>query len=316
MAVRGPINEDGGFDGRGNRWRVGRCLRSGVGCGEARGHQRLKDHIMPLDGTTFVITGGARGIGADTGRLAASRGARVVLSDVLVEDGEAVAAEINADGGDAIFVEADLTDDDAVVRLMETAANHYGGLDVLHNNAGIHEAMITPDFVFEDMSLDTFDRVMAVNLRAPFVCAKAATPYLKQSTRSPSIITAGSTGSLVGYPSGLAYGTSKGGVAQLTKNLAVALAPYGIRSNCYCPASVDTEMPRQVGMATTAGGDPSRGTGSASTHLVGRVGEVRDISELVCYLASEEASFVNGVVWPIDGGAMAWRGTIDQLGMA
>lgn len=269
---------------------------------------------MPIDGMTFVITGGARGIGADTGRLAASRGARVVLSDVLVDEGETVAAEINADGGEAIFVEADLTDDDAVAALMDTAAGHYGGIDVLHNNAGIHEAMITPDFAFENMSVETFDRVMAINLRAPFVCAKAATPFLKQSTRSPSIITAGSTGSLVGYPSGLAYGTSKGGVAQLTKNLAVALAPYGVRANCYCPASVDTEMPRQVAFATSP--DGSRVSSSASTHLVGRVGEVRDISELVCYLASEEASFVNGVVWAIDGGSMAWRGTIDQLGMA
>ena len=271
---------------------------------------------MPIDGMTFVITGGARGIGADTGRLAADKGARVVLSDVLVDEGQAVAAEINAGGGDAIFVEADLTDDEAVARLMQTAADQYGGFDVLHNNAGIHEAMITSDFAFEDMSVDTFDRVMAVNLRAPFVCAKAATPFLKQSTRSPSIITAGSTGSLVGYPSGLAYGTSKGGVAQLTRNLAVALAPFGIRANCYCPASVDTEMPRQVGVATAAAGDSVRATSSASTHLVARVGEVRDISELVCYLASEEASFVNGVVWNIDGGSLAWRGRIDQLGMA
>jgi NAD(P)-dependent dehydrogenase (short-subunit alcohol dehydrogenase family) len=270
---------------------------------------------MPIDGMTFVITGGARGIGADTGRLAASRGARVVLSDVLVDEGEAVAAEINAAGGDALFLEADLTDDEAVLRLMDTAANHYGGFDVLHNNAGIHEAMITSNFAFEDMSLETFDRVIAVNLRAPFVCSKAAVTYLKQSTRSPSIITAGSTASMAGYPSGLAYGTSKGGVAQLTKNLAVALAPLGIRANCYCPAAVDTEMPRQVGVATTAGRDPSRATSTSSTHLVGRVGEVRDISELVCYLASEEASFVNGVVWNIDGGSLAWRGTIDQLGM-
>lgn len=271
---------------------------------------------MPIEGMTFVITGGARGIGADTGRLAASRGARVVLSDVLVDEGEATAAEINDSGGDAIFVPADLTDDAAVADLMRAAAEHYGGFDMLHNNAGVHEAMITPDFAFEDMTVETFDRVLAINLRAPFVCAKAAVPYLKESEHSPSIITAGSTASLAAYPSGLAYGSSKGGVAQLSRNLAVALAPHGIRANCYCPAAVDTEMPRQVGVATTAGGDPSRtGTGSASTHLVGRVGEVRDIAELVCYLASPEASFVNGVVWPIDGGSLAWRGTIDQLGM-
>lgn len=269
---------------------------------------------MTLEGTTIVITGGARGIGAATGRMAAARGAQVVLSDVLAEEGEAVAAEIGDAGGEAIFVETDLTDDDAVTELMAAAADRFGGIDCLHNNAGIHEAMITPDYQFEDMSVDTFDRVLAVNLRAPFVCAKEAVPYLKESSRAPSIITAGSTASVVGYPAGLAYGTSKGGVAQLTKNLAVALAPHGIRANCYCPAAVETEMPRQVSAATSTG-DVSRTRLNAASHLVGRVGEPDDIAELVLYLASEEASFVNGVVWLIDGGSLAWRGTIDQLGM-
>lgn len=269
---------------------------------------------MTIEGMTFVITGGARGIGAETARLAAGKGAKVVVSDVLAPEGEAIAAEINSSGGEAIFVAADLTDDSAVVALMDAAAEQFGGIDVLHNNAGIHEAMISPDYMFEDMSVETFDRVLAVNLRAPFVCAKAAVPYLKKSNRAPSIISAGSTASYLGYPGGLAYGTSKGGIAQLTKNLAVALAPHGIRANCYCPASVDTPMVDEVSAATSTP-DATRKAVQVSAHLVGRVGEPSDIAELVCYLASDEASFVNGVVWLVDGGALAWRGTIDLLGM-
>ena len=124
---------------------------------------------MTIEGSTFVITGGARGIGAETARLAASRGANVVVTDVLAAEGEAVVAEIEAAGGAAYFVEADLTDDNAVEALMVAAADRFGGIDVLHNNAGIHEAMISSDYMFDNMSVDTFDRVLAVNLRAPFV---------------------------------------------------------------------------------------------------------------------------------------------------
>ncbi len=270
--------------------------------------------MSSIEDAVFVITGGARGIGAETGRRAASKGAKVVLSDVLAEEGEAVAAQINADGGKALFIAADLTDDSAIAKLMEGAANHFGGIDCLHNNAGIHEAMISKDYMFDDMSLETFDRVLAINLRAPYVCAKAALPYLKKSSRAPSIIMAGSTGGVAGYPGGLAYGTSKGGVALLTKNLAVALAPYGVRANCYCPAAVETDMPRAV-MESVTGIEAHKVTLSAASHLVGRVGTPGDIAELVLYLASEEASFVNGVVWLIDGGSLAWRGTLDQIGM-
>lgn len=270
---------------------------------------------MTIDGSTFVITGAARGIGAETARLAASRGARVVLSDVLMTEGEKVASEIEAAGGAAHFVEADLTDDAAVHALMDAAVDRFGGIDVLHNNVGIHEAMITPDYMFDDMSVETFDRVLAVNLRAPFVCAKAALPFLKESKRAPSIINAGSTASFAAYPAGLAYGTSKGGIAQFTRNLAVALAPHGIRANCYCPATVDTPMVDGVSDATS-GADSSRRAKQTATHLVGRIGVPGDIAELVCYLASDEASFVNGAVWLIDGGSLAWRGTVNQLGMS
>lgn len=279
----------------------------------------MADHIDDLDGMTFVITGAARGIGAETARLAARRGANVVVSDVLDEAGHATAADIRDAGGQAVFVSADVSDPDAVDALMAAAADEYGGIDVVHNNAGIHEAMIAADVAFESMSVDTFDRVLAVNLRGAFLCAQRAVPFLRRSTRHPSVINAGSTASFAGYPSGLAYGTSKGGIALLTKNLAVALAPYGIRANCYCPASVDTPMVSGV-TAALLGDDasPDRGVtnrAQLAAHLVRRIGEPIDIAELVCFLASSRAAFVNGVTWLIDGGVLAWRGTVDALGL-
>lgn len=271
-----------------------------------------------LEGRTFVVTGGARGLGAATGQLAAARGASVVISDVLDEEGERTAAGISEGGGRAIYIRCDITNDDAVEQLMDRAAAEFGGIDVLHNNAGIHEAMISPEFSFEDMAIETFDRVIAVNLRGAFVCTKQALPHLKKSSLGPSVINAGSTAAFAGYPFGLAYGTSKGGIAMLTKNLAVALAPYGIRANCYCPATVDSQMVKTVG-SNLAGVDPELAeapdAARLGAHLVRRIGAPIDVAELVCFLASQRSSFVNGVTWLIDGGVLAWRDSVDALGM-
>jgi NAD(P)-dependent dehydrogenase (short-subunit alcohol dehydrogenase family) len=159
------------------------------------------------------------------------------------------------------------------------------------------------------MPLDAWDRVVAVNLRGPWLCAKFAVPYLKRSRHGPSIINAGSTGSWVGGVSSLAYGASKGGLALLTKNLAVELAPYGIRVNCYCPSATETRM---VSDYLSAAGDDEREArvrALARTQLVDRIGQPDDIAHLVCFLASADAAYVNGAVWLIDGGSLAWRGT-------
>ena len=189
--------------------------------------------------------------------------------------------------------------------------------------------MISTAFTFETMPVEVFDRVLAVNLRGAFLCAQKAVPHLKTSKRGPSIVNAGSTASFVGYPYGLAYGSSKGAMTLLTKNLAVALARYGIRVNCYCPASVDTGMVRDVSASIGSfmagngnGGSPTRAATSTNpndaqlaAHLVRRIGDPVDIAELVCFLASDAASFVNGAVWLIDGGVLAWRDTAEALGI-
>ena len=276
---------------------------------------------MTVSGKTFVITGAATGIGLATARMAAARGANVMLSDIS-DDGEQAAADIRELGGQAAFVGCDVTDAEQVRGLMSTTAETFGGIDVLHNNAGVHESMISDQFTFETMPVEVLDKVMAVNVRGAFLCAQAALPYLKTSARGPNIVNAGSTASFAGYPFGLAYGTSKGAIAMFTRNLAVALAPYGIRVNCYAPASVDTNMVRDVsasiGAVAAAADAPPTNPNAAQlgAHLVRRIGHPDDIAELVCFLASDAASFVDGVVWLIDGGVLAWRDTVEALGMS
>ncbi len=267
---------------------------------------------MGVAGLRFVITGGAVGIGAGTARLAASRGARVMVSDMNDAPGLALVEEIRAAGGEAAYQHCDVTDEAQVKALMAATAEAFGGIDVLHNNAGIHESMLTQALSLESMSRETFEKVIGVNLTGVWLCAKYALPYLRDSDKA-SIINAGSTSSLSGYPQCQAYGASKGGVMQLSKMLAVDLAPDGIRVNCYCPGSIHTQI---VDKFLAAAPDPKAMLNTMTlTHLVPRMGQPADVAELVCFLASPESAFVNGAVWTIDGGSLAWRGTLDVLGM-
>lgn len=267
---------------------------------------------MGVKSMVFVVTGGAVGIGAGTARLAASRGAKVVIADLNHDAGNALAEEITGAGGQAVFHPCDVTDEAAVEALMAAAAASFGGIDVLHNNAGIHESLLTTDLSLDTMSRETFEKVMGVNVTGAWLCAKYALPYLRKSDNA-SIINAGSTSSLSGYPQCQAYGASKGAIMQLTKMLAVDLAPDGIRVNCYCPGSIHTQI---VDKFLEAAPDPQAMLNTMTmTHLVPRMGQPVDVAELVCFLASPESSFVNGAVWGLDGGSLAWRGTLDILGM-
>jgi NAD(P)-dependent dehydrogenase (short-subunit alcohol dehydrogenase family) len=267
---------------------------------------------MSVDGLRFVITGGAKGIGLATARLATSEGASVFVGDIDDGAGEAAAEALRASGGRAWFQHCDVSDDGQLQSLIRVAAETMGGIDVLHNNAGVHDSAMGADVSVGGYQRATWDKIISINLTAPFVASQAALPYLKESANA-SIINAGSTGSCSAYPQGLAYGSTKGGIAQLTKHLAVELAPFKIRVNCYCPAAINTDM-----TATYLGNaqDPEALMSSlTATHLVHRLGEPVDVAELVCFLASDRAAFVNGVVWLIDGGSLAWRGTVDVLGM-
>lgn len=263
-----------------------------------------------LVGLRMVITGGARGIGAATARMAAADGAHIMIADVLDGEAEATAQAITAAGGSAAWMHCDVTELDQVEELMRGAAELFGGIDVLHNNAGITESVLSADISIETMAQETWDQVFAVNVRGPWLCARAALPFMKASGQSgtASVVNAGSTASITGYPYRLAYGTSKAAIAGFTRNLAVALAPYGIRANCYCPSLTRTSL---VGAAAAA--LPAVTRSVIDTHLVYRMAEPEEIATVVCFLASPRSSFVTGAVWLVDGGSLAWRGSIDQL---
>lgn len=267
---------------------------------------------MGVKGLRFVITGSSVGIGAGTARLAAARGAKVVVSDMNDEAGQTLVEDIRSTGGEAIYQHCDVTDQEQVKALMQAAHDSYDGIDILHNNAGVHESILSSDLSLDSMSRETFEKVMSINVTGAWLCAKHALPFLRDSDCA-SIINAGSTSSLSGYPQCQAYGASKGAVMQLTKMLAVDLAPDNIRVNCYCPGSIHTRI---VDNYLAAAPDPKAMLNTMTqTHLIPRMGQPVDVAELVCFLASPESAFVNGAVWTIDGGSLAWRGTLDVLGM-
>lgn len=269
---------------------------------------------MDIEGLRFVITGSGTGIGAATARVAADKGAKVMVSDLNDENGQAVAQSIRDDGGTAEYTHCDVTDPDDVEKLMKATAEAFGGIDVLHNNAGIHETGIAPpdQANIANMPLDVFRKVIEVNAIAPWLCTKTALEYLKVSDQA-SVINAASTGSQSGYPNNAAYGTSKGGIRLQTQNLAVDLAPLGIRVNCYGPTAIATKMVTDFIQQSE---DPvAFEKALTSTSLIPRLGDPEEVGELVCFLASPQSGFINGAYILIDGGSLAWRGTVDQLGM-
>jgi NAD(P)-dependent dehydrogenase (short-subunit alcohol dehydrogenase family) len=260
--------------------------------------------MASLDGQVCVVTGSADGIGKATALEMARRGAKVVVNDIQDEMGHATVAEITAEGGSATYVHCDVRRAGDVESLMKTAAETYGGIDVLHNNAGVHESSFASELTIDTLPLDAWEAVYEINLRGVWYCTRFAAPYLKASTKGPSIISAASTGGHVGYPMCSAYSSTKGGVILMMKVAAIDLAP--VRANSYSPASVDTAMIRKY---TDAAEDKEAvWRMQTETHLVRRLGEGADVARLVCFLASDEASWITGQDFLIDGGSLAWRG--------
>jgi NAD(P)-dependent dehydrogenase (short-subunit alcohol dehydrogenase family) len=156
------------------------------------------------------------------------------------------------------------------------------------------------------MSDEVWQRVYEINLRGVWLTTKHAAPHLRRA-KTGAIVNASSTGGLTGYPMSPAYCATKGAVIQLTKATAIDLAPDGVRANCYCPGAIDTPMTAKY---FEAADDPEAIKAAlAGSHLVPRLGTSEEVARLVCFLASDEASFINGAAITIDGGSLAWRGT-------
>ena len=248
---------------------------------------------MRLAGKVALISGGARGMGAAEARLFAAEGAKVVLGDVLADAGRRVEAEIAETGGEALFVNLDVTSEDDWREAVEAATRRFGALHILVNNAGIWNGGNV-----ESESADDWDRVMGINGKGVFLGTKAAVPAMRESGGG-SIVNISSVAGIIGSAGATSYNASKGAVRLLTKSTAVQYAAEGIRCNSVHPGPIVTQMLDEVYPS-----DEIRNQREAAIPL-GRLGEMDDVARGVLFLASDEASYMTGSELVIDGGATA-----------
>lgn len=252
---------------------------------------------MRLAGKVAIITGAGMGIGAETARVFAREGAKVIIADINAEAGESVAAEIREGGGEAVYVPTDVTSDESVKHVVDMAVSRYGRLDVMFNNAGINFYKPTCD-----VSVEEWDRVMAVNLRGPFLGCKYALPVMARQGFG-SVINASSNAGLVGRPNYGCYSASKGGVEILTKSLAIDYAKYKVRVNTIAPGSILTPLAEAIFASKP---DPEAAKQNLAEACPMKVlGMPSDIAYAALYLACDESRFVTGCTLRVDGGRTA-----------
>lgn len=241
-----------------------------------------------LHNKVAIITGAARGIGAETARRFAEEGAHVVLGDVTAEEGEGAASRIRNADGSAIFLPVDVTDRRSVQELIERTLAHFGRLDVLVNNAGVLR-----DAQLRKMSEDQFDLVIDVNLKGVYHCGQAAAIHMVEQG-SGVILNASSVVGIDGNFGQTNYVATKSAVIGMTKVWARELGPKGIRVNAVAPGFIETDMTAQM---------PQKIYDSMVEKTpLRRAGSVLDVANAYLWLASDEASFINGVVLRVDGG--------------
>lgn len=252
-----------------------------------------------------IITGGANGIGAACARRFADEGVRVVIADVDEKSGQALAADLGAAKERALYVNCNVADKLSVANLMAETLSAFGQVDVLINNAGI---LATGDIL--DLEIADFDRVMGVNLRGSFLVARAVAKQItaqieEDDTRADdarrryAIINMSSINAVVSIATQLAYSASKGAINQMTKAMALSLAPYGVRVNAIGPGSVNTEILKAVA------DDRAAMNKILSRTPLARIADPDEIASIAWFLASKEASYITGTCIYADGGRLA-----------
>lgn len=239
-----------------------------------------------------AITGGAQGIGRATALLFAQEGYLVSIADTDKEAGFELIRMIRQYGGHAMFVCADVSDEEAVRRWMRLTVDDYGRIDTLINNAGISR-----NAPMLELALEDFDRVLAVNLRGTFICSQQAAMYMKRQGGG-AIVNIASTRGLMSEPGTEAYSASKGGILALTHAMAVSLGPYGIRVNAISPGWIETSDWQYSKRATV----PVHSERDRLQHPVGRVGRPEDIAHACLFLTEPKSGFITGQNLVIDGG--------------
>lgn len=262
-----------------------------------------------LQGRVALVTGGARGIGAASAAALAQAGAAVLVTDVLDDEGEQVAARIVEGGGRAGYVHHDVRDEAAWAAAVAAAETRFGGLDILMNNAGIFAAK-----PMSDMTLDEFRHIQSINVDGVFLGMKTCIPEIaKRAAQWPgggSIINLSSVAGLTGTPFAVAYTASKGAVRLMTKSAALECAVLGlkIRVNSLHPGVIDTMMGDKVmdDLAASMGvGANDARANLLAAHPLGRFGVAADIAGAIVFLASDDAGFMTGSEMVVDGGMTA-----------
>ncbi|MEC7748466.1 MAG: glucose 1-dehydrogenase [Chloroflexota bacterium] len=248
---------------------------------------------MRLEGKVALISGGARGMGAEEARIFAREGAKVIIGDISEDEGKAVKAQIAEAGGQALFVRLDVTEESDWTNAVNQAVSRFGKLDILVNNAGISSRAFT-----DDTAIDAWDKIMEVNSKGVFLGTRAAVPKMLEAGGG-SIINISSIMGLVGSAGGHpAYNASKGAVRIFSKAMAVRHGKDDIRVNSVHPGL----MPP---MASGIAYDQEQRRGSLEQTPLGREGRIEEVANAVLFLASDEASYITGAELAVDGGFTA-----------
>jgi NAD(P)-dependent dehydrogenase (short-subunit alcohol dehydrogenase family) len=251
-----------------------------------------------LAGKTAIVTGAAMGLGEAIARRFAAEGARVACVDVRSAPCDAVVGAIEAAGGTGLSLVADVGLAADAARVAATVTGRLGGIDILVNNAGILPSRET---VLETTEAD-WDETLRVNLKGVFLMSRAALPAMI-GAGGGAIVNLSSITGVVGLPVRPAYSASKGGVAMLTRQMAVDFGPHGVRVNALAPSFVITSINRALFDRLQAEGAPWERL--LAEHPLGRLGEPSDVASAALFLASDEARWITGVVLPVDGGYTA-----------